>query len=106
MTDDDLLPLKAACALYPQARLTISTLRAEAARGRLAIFRLGRRDYTTPAAMREMVKRCQDAARLRASISTNDGDRGSSATDQLSSARAALQTTVLALKAGLPHISG
>ena len=49
-----------ACALFPQARLTVSTLRAEAARGRLKIFRLGRRDYTTRRDMQEMIARCRD----------------------------------------------
>jgi hypothetical protein len=105
MTDDDPITLREACALYSQARLTVSTLRAEAARGRLDIFRLGRRDYTTPQAMREMVRRCQDAARRRASISIQDEANGSSETAHVSFAQAALNTTVLALKRDLPHTS-
>ena len=36
-----------------------TALRAEAQRGRLDIFRLGKRDCTTPASLREMVKRAK-----------------------------------------------
>ena len=102
---DEPLTLREACELYPRCKFTISTLRAEASRGRLDIFRMGRRDYTTAAAMREMIRRCQDAARLRASTSTRDGDNGSSETERASSALAALNQTVVALKGGLPRIS-
>ena len=45
--DDDPIPLSEACKLYPLAKLTPSALRAEANRGNLVIFRLGRRDYVT-----------------------------------------------------------
>ena len=97
------ITLAEAAQLY---RLTISTLRAEASRGRLDIFRLGRRDYTTIQAMQDMVRKCQDAARLRASTSIQDASNGSSETARISSARAALNQSVRALKIGLPHISG
>ena len=46
----DLLTLKEAAA---RSGLTVSTLRAEAARGRLDLFRIGKRDYTTPADLAE-----------------------------------------------------
>jgi len=59
MTEDDPITLKQACGLYPRAKLTVSTLRAEARRGRLEIFRLGRCDSITAEAMREMVRRCR-----------------------------------------------
>lgn len=103
---DEPITLADACALYPAARLTVSTLRAEAARGRLTIFRLGRRDYTTAEAMREMVRKCQDAARRPASTSIPSDEHGRSETAQVQSAQAALNTTVVALKRGLPRISG
>lgn len=105
MSEDDPITLAEACALYPRAQLTVSTLRAEAARGRLDIFRLGKRDYTTPQAMRDMVRKCQEEGRRRVSTSTRDGDNGSSGTDRVSSAQAALSQTVAALKSGLPNIS-
>lgn len=104
--DTEPMPLAEACELYPRAKLTVSTLRAEAGRGRLDIFRLGKRDYTTAAAMREMIRRCQDAALARACTSTESGNRGSSATERASSALAALNTTVVALRNDLPRISG
>jgi hypothetical protein len=103
MTDDEPMTLDDACREFPQARLTPYTLRAEAGRGRLDIFRLGRRDYTTRASMREMVRKCQDAARLRASTSTESATSGLSETDRVSSAQAALSQTVAALKSGSPR---
>jgi hypothetical protein len=105
MSDDDPIPLRQACGLWPEAKLTLSTLRAEAARGHLDIFRMGKRDYTTPKSMREMVRRCREESRHRGSTSTLDVVNGSSETVQASSAQAALNQTVAALKAGLPRIS-
>ena len=106
MDDHDPLPLDDACRMFPQARLTPSALRAEARRGRLDIFRLGRRDCTTAASMREMVRKCQDAARLRASTSTESVVSGLSETDRASSAQAALSQTLVGLKSVLPRTSG
>ena len=107
MADDDApIPLKAACELYPQAKLTVSALRAEAARGRLTIFRLGRRDYTTERSLKEMIRKCQDVARRHASTSTQKETPGLSAMERASSAQAALNVTVLGLKRGLRNISG
>src|SRR5262249_46376823 len=100
------ITLKEACALFPGARLTVSTLRAEAARGRLTIFRIGRRDYTTAEAMQEMVRLCQESARHRVSISTQNANSGQSETERASSALASLNATVIALKKGWPRISG
>jgi hypothetical protein len=97
---DDPITLKEAGELY---RLTVSTLRAEAGRGRLDIFRIGKRDYTTAAAMREMIRKCQDAARERACTLTRDANSGLSETERASSAQAALSQTVVALKRGFPH---
>ena len=89
---DDAAPitLKAACKLWPGARLTVSTLRAEAGRGRLDIFRIGRRDYTTAQAMREMVNRCRAEDSRRVSTSIRSAANGPSETARISSARAAL----------------
>ena len=101
--DERPLTLKEAGELY---RLKISTLRAEAARGRLDIFRLERRDYTTLQSMRDMVRKCQEDGRRRASTSIQGGDSGLSETERASSAQAALKTTVAALRNGLSNISG
>src|SRR6516164_845537 len=103
--DDDPIPLREALNLFPKARLTLSTLRAEAERGRLDIFRMGKRDYTTAKSMREMVRKCQEGDHRHGSTSTPTASNGSSATDQAMSAQAALSRTVMALKQGLPRIS-
>ena len=103
--DEDPITLDDAIKLFPRARLTKSTLRAERDRGNLDIFRLGKRDHTTAKSMREMVRKCQENARRRVSTSTQSGISGSSETAQASSARAALNQTVTALKSGLPRIS-
>jgi hypothetical protein len=104
--DDEPITLADACNLYPQARLSVSTLRAEAAGRRLVIFRLGRRDYTTPRDMRELVRRCREEDYRRDCISIEQEANGSSETERVSSARAALSATVTALRQGLPRISG
>jgi hypothetical protein len=101
--DERPLTLREAGELY---RLKVSTLRAEAARGRLDIFRLGKRDYTTLQSMRDMVRKCQEDGRRRASTLTQAGGNGLSETERASSAQAALKQTVTALKQGLPRISG
>lgn len=87
MTDDEPITLAEACQLFPRAKLTISTLRAEAARGHLDIFRIGKRDYTTPKAMREMVMRCHEDDPRRACISTRSANNGLSVTERVSSVR-------------------
>ena len=94
------ITLADACDLFPSSKFKVSTLRAEAARGRLCIFRIGRRDYTTEASIREMVRKCQDAARHRGSTSTRSATSGLSETDRISSARAALNQTVVELRKG------
>jgi hypothetical protein len=93
-TDEDPIPLAEAYKLFPQARLTVSTLRAEAARGRLDIFRVGKRDYTTPAAMRAMVRRCRDEQKARDFTSIRNAGNSSSETDRISSAQAALRASL------------
>ena len=69
IAEDDPITLRAACNLFPEAKLTVSALRAEQERERLEIFRLGRRDYTTLRSMREMVRLCRQADKRRKPIS-------------------------------------
>src|SRR5512133_877136 len=60
IADDVPLRLDVAAALeYPDGSMTASGLRREAARGRLVIERTAGKDYTTPAAIREMRRLCQ-----------------------------------------------
>jgi hypothetical protein len=103
MTDDDAIPLKAAARV---SGFTVSTLRAEAERGRLVIYKVGRAHYTTVNHIREMVKSCRVERKGRDSISIHGDKNGSSEMDRASSARAALNQSVTALKQGLPRISG
>lgn len=77
---------------------TVSTLRAEADRGRLTIYKIGKRYYTTPADIREMVHQCRVAQKAPDSTSIRKEINGSSATDRASSALAAVQETMLRLR--------
>lgn len=77
---------------------TVSTLRAEAGRGRLAIYKIGKRLYTTPADIREMVNQCRVEQKGRDFTLIRGEDSGSSGTDRASSALAAARETVLRLK--------
>jgi hypothetical protein len=97
--DESPITLAAACKLWPEAKLTVSTLRAEANRGRLDIFRIGRRDYTTAQSMRQMVDRCRAESSRRVSTSIRSAANGLSETERVSSARDALLRTLRVQKA-------
>jgi hypothetical protein len=94
IADDDPITLAEACNLFPRAKLTVSTLRAERKRKRLEIFGIGRRDYTTLRSMREMVRRCREEDRRRSTPREING----SSTERVASAQAALNQTVQVLK--------
>jgi hypothetical protein len=102
VADNRPLTLKEAGARYG---FTISTLRAEAGRGRLVVFRIGKRDYTTADDVQEMIRRCREDDPRRASTSTGTVDNGLSETVRTESARAALSQTVEALKRNSLNIS-
>ncbi len=104
--DDDPITLQEACTLYPAASFKVATLRAEADRGRLHIFLLGRRYHTTKHAMQQWVQRCQDDAQRQGFTSIRNENSGLSATERASSAQAALRQTVQRLKSDSPNISG
>lgn len=98
MQDDDPVTLAEACEIVFRDRITPATLRAEHARGRLEIARIGKRDFTTLRSARELYKRCLDERAGRDSISTQDASNGLSETDHALSAQAAARETVAALK--------
>ena len=98
------LTLKEACAVYGDT-FTPATLRAEAERGRLEIFRLGKRNYTTLSSLREMVIQCQEEGRRQGSTSMKREANGLSETDRRLSARVALQQTLAGLKKPSGNIS-
>jgi hypothetical protein len=97
-TETDLpLTLTEAVDMFFPGKATVATLRAEAARGHLTVFKIGKRLYTTRAAMREMIELCRVPKAL-ASTSTPAVSSGSSETEQISSAQAALELTLAELK--------
>ena len=77
---------------------TVSTLRAEADRGRLTIYKIGKRYYTTPADIREMVRQCRVEQKAPAFTLIRNASNGSSETERASSALAAASETALRLK--------
>lgn len=78
--DDALLTLNEACEIYFRGKVSPSTLRAEAKRGKLVIERIGRKDFVTPAAIREMREKCrvQQSPRACGSSQKENGATGGS----------------------------
>lgn len=101
--EDDPITLVEACEIAFRNRIRPATLRAEAARGRLTIFRIGRRDFTTLKSVRDLQCRAENQA--RASTSIHNEDSGLSETARISSARAALSQTIARLKNSSPDTS-
>jgi hypothetical protein len=94
------LPLRldvAARIAFPDGSMTASGLRKEAVRGRLTIWRVANKDYTSLAAIRDMMDKCRTEPKAHVSISeTATGGRrfGKSVTDRTESALNALLLTV------------
>lgn len=99
------ITLADACAAIFGGKIKPSTLRAEAARGNLTIFRIGRRDFTTADAVREMVQKCRVVRQDRDFTLTQGGSSGLSEMERVSSARAAALETVMMLKSSSPATS-
>lgn len=97
--DDTPMPLaEAVRRLFPFGGATVSTLRTEARKGRLAIERIAGKDFVTRKAVEEMRARCRDPENRRASNAGPNGSRtahsapsGSSETDSGISAQDALR---------------
>jgi hypothetical protein len=62
----------------------VATLRAEASRGRLTVYRIGRQDRTTINDIRQMVELCRVEPKAPASIVTRRAVNTSSETDRAS----------------------
>lgn len=101
--DDDTITLKDAASHFGYK---VSTLRTEADRGRLTIYRIGNRYYTTPNDIREMVKKCRVDLKGRDFTLIQGASSGLSETDRVSSALAAANETVLRLKNSSRNTSG
>lgn len=95
--DDDTITLADAAKHF---HFSVYTLRAEADRGRLTIYKIGNKYYTTPGDVRKMVEQCRVEQKVHASISTRNVRSGSSETERASSALAAANEIALALKSG------
>jgi hypothetical protein len=99
---DDLLTLDEACTTLLRNLVKPATLRAAAGRGELTLERLGRRDFVTPAAIKEWRSRCRvsrsrpDSGSVRREAS--DMRHGSSSTAPSSSPLDAAREIVRALK--------
>ena len=105
LPDDQPMTLAEACEGFFRGTISIATLRAEAKRGRLTIMRIGRMDFVTPAGLREMMEKCRVQQRGHASTFTPSNEPGSSETDRLLAAQAAMNSIATALKKGSPPTS-
>lgn len=93
--DSDTITLKDAAQHFGYS---VYTLRAEADRGRLAIYKIGKRYYTTPADIKEMVNQCRVDQKVRGFTSIRREINGPSETERVSSALAAANESAQRLK--------
>jgi hypothetical protein len=92
MTDNDTITLKDAASHFG---FSVYTLRAEAERGHLTTYKIGKRLYTTPADIRDMVSKCRVSQKDRAYTSTAGVMPGLSETELASLGRAALKAELM-----------
>jgi hypothetical protein len=93
--DSDIITLKDAGQHFG---FSVYTLRVEANNGRLVIYKIGKRFYTTPADVKEMVRRCRVDQKAPDFTLIQGGSSGLSETDRSLSALAAARETALRLK--------
>jgi hypothetical protein len=111
-------PLRLADAVkiaFPCGGMTVSGLRREAAKGRLTIEKIAGKDFVTLEAINEMRVKCRDQQKAQGSglsqknetmrESLRDAQHGSSETDRIKSARAALEMTARGLSKPSPNTS-
>lgn len=98
MTPDCPVPLNEACRELLGGRWTKKTLFAEAARGNLTIFLVGRTMCVTPSGIAEMVRLCQENRRVHVSTWTRPAESGSSGMARYTSALDALKASTDGLK--------
>jgi hypothetical protein len=102
---DELLTLDDACAFLKGAG-TVATLRAEQRRGRLEVYKIGKRLYTTRRDLKEMQRKCRVPQEALGFISTSGASNGLSEMDRISSVQAALSKTTKALTRSSRSTSG
>jgi hypothetical protein len=93
--DSDIITLKDAAQHFG---FSVYSLRTEAEKGRLTIYKVGKRYYTTPADVKEMVNQCRVDRKAPASTWTRAANSGQSETERASSALAAARETAERLK--------
>src|SRR5947209_13565255 len=105
--DEEPITLAEAAALFfPHGPLTIASFRRLEASGKLAVTRLAGKDFTTPSAVKEMLRPCQDQSQSRrASISEGTSKRGSSSIVQNRSAQDAAASKLTQQRKRSPIIS-
>ena len=89
LDDDEPMTLAEACEVVFRGTIKPATLRAEAARGNLVIERIGRRDFVTRSALREMRTKCRVQQKEPASGTTAKPGTGLSETERSNVALAA-----------------
>ena len=99
LDEDAALTLAEACRIYFRGAIKPASLRSAARQGKLTIVRVGRTDFVTPAAIRQMmVTKCPENDSRPASTSGRTTAHGSSETERNLSAQAAMLATAEALK--------
>lgn len=110
VTDDMPLRLDLAARLaFPDGSIGLSSLRREAAKGNLEVFRVAGKHMTTLRAIRDMLEKCRVKPNLPDSGSsqpaTTEEPSGSFLTEESKSARAALNMRLDRLRGSLPNTS-
>lgn len=105
MTQDNDAPLRlddAVTKAFPHGGMTAAGLRREAARGRLSIWRIANKDFTSLSAIREMLEKCRVDCSPPSSSSARpkrgEVRSGSYTTSDAATALAAARATVRELK--------
>lgn len=100
--DDEPVTLAEASRIILRGIVSVSALRAEIRRGNLAVERIGKNLFTTPAAIREMRSKCRVMPNRQdyTSEKTEGKASGSSETAAKTSELDALKASVRALKTG------
>lgn len=93
--DGDIITLKDAAQHFG---FSVYSLRTEADKGRLTIYKVGKRYYTTPGDIKDMIKQCRVEQKGQDFTSIRAAANGSSETERVSSALAAARETALKLK--------
>lgn len=102
LADDSPITLTEASELVLRGAVTVSTLRAEIKRGNLAVEKIGKNLFTTPAYIKQMRERCRVQSSPPASTSerTETNPSGSSGTKGVTDELAALKGIATALTNG------